>query len=191
MAAPDVVDGSESLHEDSNGMSTPAMHGSTAQRHARGRPRASRDGTVASVLQLIDQQRWPLHLADLCRVAGVSERTMRTIIKEQFELGPSRYLRLRRLQMLHDALAHADRHGATVAEVSARFGYAHGGRMASEYHQLFGEYPSQTLGRDFPASDLGVDGTATAPADGVGDEFDGADAGSPLRHGAWRPAGGH
>lgn len=122
---------------------------------ARGRPRASRTDTVARVLELIDLQHWPLHLSDLCRAAGVSERTMRTIINEQFDVGPSQYLRLRRLQMLHDALAHADPHGATVATVSSRFGYAHGGRMASEYLELFGEYPSQTLGRAFVAQALG------------------------------------
>lgn len=160
-------------------MSAPAMHDSTVRRHVRGRPRTSRDDTVARVLQLIDQQQWPLHLADLCRAAGVSERTMRTIIKEQFEVGPSRYLRMRRLQMLHDALANADPHGATVAAVSARFGYAHGGRMASEYHLLFGEYPSQTLGREFLAVDPRSDDAGSDSPD------------SALRHSAWQPPVGH
>lgn len=127
-------------------MRTPTIDASPREQAARGRPRASRVDTVARVLELIDQQHWPLRLADLCRVTGISERTLRTIIKEQFDLGPSRYLRLRRLQMLHDALAHASPYDATVAAISARFGYAHGGRMASEYHELFGEYPSQTLG---------------------------------------------
>ncbi len=127
-------------------MRTPTIEASPREHAARGRPRASRVDTVSRVLELIDQQHWPLRLADLCRVTGISERTLRTIIKEQFDLGPSRYLRLRRLQMLHDALANASPYDTTVAAISARFGYAHGGRMASEYHELFGEYPSQTLG---------------------------------------------
>ncbi len=130
-------------------MRTPTIDASPRQHAARGRPRTSRVDTVSRVLELIDQQHWPLRLADLCRVTGISERTLRTIIKEQFDLGPSRYLRLRRLQMLHDALAHASPYDTTVAAISARFGYAHGGRMASEYHELFGEYPSQTLGHPF------------------------------------------
>lgn len=135
-------------------MRTPQVQPSSAgPRAARGRPRASRSETVCRVQELIGQQQWPLHMADLCRAAGVSERTMRTIIKEQFDLGPSRYLRLRRLQMLHDALAQASPYSTTVAAVSARFGYAHGGRMASEYHDLFGEYPSQTLGNPFAQAD--------------------------------------
>ncbi len=130
-------------------MRTPTIEASPRGHVARGRPRASRVDTVSRVLELIDQQQWPLRLADLCRVTGISERTLRTIIKEQFDLGPSRYLRLRRLQMLHDALEHASPYDTTVAAISARFGYAHGGRMASEYHELFGEYPSQTLGHQF------------------------------------------
>ncbi|HEY5849255.1 MAG TPA: helix-turn-helix domain-containing protein [Lysobacter sp.] len=101
-------------------------------------------------------------MVDLCQAAGVSERTLRTIIHEQFDLGPSRYLRLRRLQMLHAALSHADPGGNTVASVAARFGYAHGGRMASEYQTLFGEYPSQTLGREFAGP--GMPGERSADA---------------------------
>ncbi|MFC3814847.1 helix-turn-helix domain-containing protein [Lysobacter sp. GCM10012299] len=138
-------------------MRTPLEHASPSVHPARGRPRASRNDVVARVLLVIDQQQWPLRLADLCRVTGISERTLRTIIKEQFDLGPSRYLRLRRLQMLHDALAQASPYGTTVAAVAARFGYTHGGRMASEYHDLFGEYPSQTLGSPFAEGDVAGD----------------------------------
>ena len=130
-------------------MRTPTIEASPREHAVRGRPRTSRVATVSRVLELIDQQHWPLRLADLCRVTGISERTLRTIIKEQFDLGPSRYLRLRRLQMLHDALQRASPYDTTVAAISARLGYAHGGRMASEYHELFGEYPSQTLGHPF------------------------------------------
>lgn len=139
-------------------MGTPQVQPTPTRHVARGRPRASRSDTVSRVLELISQQQWPLHLADLCKAAGVSERTMRTIIKEQFDLGPSRYLRMRRLQMLHDALALASPYGTTVAAVSARFGYTHGGRMASEYHDLFGEYPSQTLGNLFVEANAGEAG---------------------------------
>ncbi|HEY5802728.1 MAG TPA: helix-turn-helix domain-containing protein [Lysobacter sp.] len=134
----------------------------TREHLPRGRPRTSRTDTVSRVQELIEQQHWPLRLVDLCRAAGVSERTLRTIIREQFDLGPSRYLRLRRLQMLHGALSRADPGGSTVASVAARFGYSHGGRMASEYQALFGEYPSQTLGRAFTEADAQGEDSAAA-----------------------------
>jgi transcriptional regulator GlxA family with amidase domain len=117
-----------------------------------GRPRASREEVMARVLPLMDQPQGPVRLVDLCRAAGVSERTLRTIFKEQFGLGPNRYLRMRRLALLASALANADPHNDTVAAIAARFGYTHGGRMASEYRALFGEHPHATLGRHAKAA---------------------------------------
>ncbi|SER77841.1 Helix-turn-helix domain-containing protein [Azotobacter beijerinckii] len=60
-------------------------------------------------------------------------------------MGPSRYLRLRRLHLLRAALAVADHRHDTVMAIAMRFGYSDCGHMASEYYALFGEYPSATL----------------------------------------------
>jgi transcriptional regulator GlxA family with amidase domain len=84
-------------------------------------------------------------LAELCRATGVSERTLRTAFIATLGMAPARYLRLRRLHLLRAALAVADQHQASVAAIARRFGYTDCGRMAADYHALFGEYPSATL----------------------------------------------
>lgn len=84
-------------------------------------------------------------LAELCRTVGVSERTLRSAFVTTLGMAPARYLRLRRLHLLRAALAVADQHQTSVTEIARRFGYTDCGRMAADYHTLFGEYPSATL----------------------------------------------
>ena len=110
--------------------------------------RARRQASIARVkalLELGDER--PLRLTDLCREAGVSERTLRSIFQEMFGVGPHRYLHLRRLDRVRAALSMADPGSESVSRVAARFGFSDSGRMACDYHQLFGEYPSDTLKR--------------------------------------------
>ncbi|HSC83759.1 MAG TPA: helix-turn-helix domain-containing protein [Pseudomonas sp.] len=89
----------------------------------------------------------PPRLSELCRAVGVSERTLRTAFVATLGLAPARYLRLRHLHLLRAALAVADQRQTSVTEIAARFGYTDCGRMAADYHALFGEHPSATLAR--------------------------------------------
>ncbi|NQD92378.1 helix-turn-helix domain-containing protein [Pseudomonas sp. CrR25] len=107
---------------------------------------ATYENLLSQVLQLlpITTARTP-RLAELCRAAGVSERTLRTAFIATLGMAPARYLRLRRLHLLRAALAVADQSHTSVAVIAQRFGYTDCGRMAADYHALFGEYPSATL----------------------------------------------
>lgn len=97
-------------------------------------------------MDLLQQSGEPrIRLSQLCTEAGVSERTLRSIFKEVFGVGPNRYLLLRRLHLVRAALALSNPETASVSEIALRFGFTDSGRMASEYHRLFGEYPSMTL----------------------------------------------
>lgn len=122
----------------------------TPRRRAR---HAAYENLVSKVLELlpVGTARTP-RLAELCRLVGVSERTLRTAFVVTLGMAPARYLRLRRLHLLRAALAMADHHNASVATVAARFGYTDHGRMAARYHALFGEYPSATLERGIRGS---------------------------------------
>ncbi|PKH17700.1 hypothetical protein BI292_19075 [Pseudomonas sp. 43NM1] len=107
---------------------------------------AKRQASIARVVELLqgaDEQ--PIRLSDLCRQAGVSERTLRSIFKEAFGVGPNRYLHVRRLHLVRAALSIANPTTQTVSQIALRFGFSDSGRMAADYHQLFGEYPSKTL----------------------------------------------
>lgn len=110
--------------------------------------RARRQASIARVMTLLDHcDEQPLRLSELCREAGVSERTLRSIFQEMFGVGPHRYLHLCRLHRVRAALSTADPGRESVSRVAARLGFSDSGRMACDYHQLFGEYPSDTLKR--------------------------------------------
>jgi AraC-like DNA-binding protein len=116
------------------------------QRHRAGREPLSRAAVVSRVVALIDAKpHASFQLSDLCAVAGVSERTLRTIIREQFGIGPKKLLRTRKLHSIRMALRLADGRAETVSSVAARFGLSDAGRMAKDYYALFGEYPGTTL----------------------------------------------
>ena len=55
------------------------------------------------------------------------------------------YLRRLRLQRVHAELAANSPESVTVTMVAGRWGFVHLGRFASQYRQLFGETPSETL----------------------------------------------
>jgi transcriptional regulator GlxA family with amidase domain len=55
------------------------------------------------------------------------------------------YLRRLRLHHVHAELAAHSPDSVTVTMVAGRWGFVHLGRFASQYRQLFGETPSETL----------------------------------------------
>jgi AraC-like DNA-binding protein len=89
----------------------------------------------------------PLLIRDLCRLVGVSERTLRTLCHEQLGMSPQQFLALRRLHLARRALLRSDAHSATVTEIAVRCGFWELGRFAAVYKSLFGESPSATLRR--------------------------------------------
>jgi AraC family transcriptional regulator, ethanolamine operon transcriptional activator len=111
-----------------------------------GRPHLSRERVIARALELIrahDGQ--PLFTSDLCRAAGVSERTLRNTFNEYFGVGPIRLLKMRQLREIRAALLSADPAHETVASIAGRFGVWDFSLFARNYKRLFGESPSQTL----------------------------------------------
>jgi len=86
-----------------------------------------------------------LVVSDLATALGISERTLRTAFQDYFNVGPVRYLKLRTLHQIRSALKTSDTSRATVTEIAAQFSAWELGRMAQDYHFLFGELPSKTL----------------------------------------------
>ena len=87
----------------------------------------------------------PVTVADLSRIAGVSERTLRAAFQDIVGVSPKRYALMQRLQAAHQALQHADPNSTTVTDVAMNFGFFELGRFAGRYRHAFGEVPSQTL----------------------------------------------
>ncbi|HEY4370660.1 MAG TPA: helix-turn-helix domain-containing protein [Burkholderiales bacterium] len=88
-----------------------------------------------------------LHVADLCRAAAVSERTLRNAFNEAFGMGPIRYLRIRRLNQVRRLLLDPQAVITSVTEAATRFEFFDLGRFARDYRHLFGEKPSETWAR--------------------------------------------
>jgi AraC family ethanolamine operon transcriptional activator len=64
---------------------------------------------------------------------------------EYYGVPPHRYITLRRLHQVREALRQADPDETTVTKIAARFGFWQFGRFAGQYRRLFGELPSLTL----------------------------------------------
>src|SRR5688572_4096812 len=108
--------------------------------------RPSRRDLVGRVVAFLrDNIGEPVTVAQLSRVAGVSERTLRAAFHDVLGLSPKRYAIAQRLRAAHEALSAADPHKTTVTDVAMSFGFFELGRFAGRYRHAFGEVPSRTL----------------------------------------------
>lgn len=87
----------------------------------------------------------PHTVRDLCRVANVSERTLRYAFKERFGRSPKTYLTNLRLNGVHRDLRRADPASTTITDLATRWGFWHMGQFGADYRKLFGELPSKTM----------------------------------------------
>jgi AraC family ethanolamine operon transcriptional activator len=87
----------------------------------------------------------PVYTLDLCASTGVSERTLRTVFREYFGMGPMHYLKLHRLQQVRRALCSHSPVTPSVKSIALAHGFWELGRFAADYRRLFGESPSDTL----------------------------------------------
>jgi AraC-like DNA-binding protein len=87
----------------------------------------------------------PVSVAELSAEIGVPERTLRACCAEVLGMGPSRYLRLRRLNIVRTALQQSQPAPGSVRELAKRCGFSELGRFAAAYRETFGETPSATL----------------------------------------------
>ena len=88
-----------------------------------------------------------LYMSEVSAAIGVSGRMLRHCSKEHLGMGANQYLTLRRMNMVHRALARNVLSTFTVTEAAMSFGFWELGRFAVGYKALFGEMPSQTLRR--------------------------------------------
>jgi AraC family transcriptional regulator, ethanolamine operon transcriptional activator len=93
----------------------------------------------------------PVYTGDLCRAAGVSERTLRNVFYEHFGIAPHRYLMIARLNRVRAAIRDAGP-GDTITSICADAGIWDFGRFAHQYRELFGVLPSEHLAVNRPVS---------------------------------------
>jgi AraC-like DNA-binding protein len=84
-------------------------------------------------------------LADIAEAIHVTPRAVQYMFRRHLETTPLQYLRRLRLHYAHQDLIAADRMHATVTDIAARWGFAHTGRFAVLYRQVYGRSPHTTL----------------------------------------------
>jgi AraC-like DNA-binding protein len=87
----------------------------------------------------------PLYISDVCRILRVPKRTLQYSCNEQLGMSPKKYLTLRRLHLVHQALQRGSEGGHSVSDIAMRFGFWELGRFAIVYRTIYGETPSATL----------------------------------------------
>lgn len=85
-------------------------------------------------------------VADLCRVFGVSRRSLQYAFEEVVGMSPVAYLRAQRLNGVRRAIKTADAN-TPVMEIAVQWGFWHPSYFTASYKKLFGELPSATLQR--------------------------------------------
>jgi AraC-like DNA-binding protein len=73
--------------------------------------------------------------------------TLRASCEEHLGMGPIRFLTLRRMHLVHQALLRADPSKSTVTGIVTDYGFWEPGRFSGTYRTFFGESPSATLRR--------------------------------------------
>ena len=84
-------------------------------------------------------------IAQLCRVAGVSERSLRNAFYDVRGMSPKRFAMRARLTQVRRALSDANGTRGAVTTIATDYGFFELGRFASTYKAVFGESPSATL----------------------------------------------
>lgn len=87
----------------------------------------------------------PWSTAELAQATGASARALQRAFERCGQPPPMMYLRRLRLHHVRAELAANSPDSLTVTTVAGRWGFVHLGRFASQYRQLFGETPSETL----------------------------------------------
>jgi transcriptional regulator GlxA family with amidase domain len=113
--------------------------------HERAGPKQHHMGIIARFEAILAKNtERQLQIPQVCTLIGVSERTLRTCCTEVLGMGPNRYIRLQRLNLVRGALRRVEA-PRPIGEIARRYGFSELGRFAKLYQTMFGEAPSTTL----------------------------------------------
>jgi AraC-like DNA-binding protein len=123
-----------------------ALADDSLERRVGQRRRLDSRGLVSVCVEYADAIGRTPSIPELCLVAHVSERRLRSAFTDTVNLPPIRYFRYRLLNQARQRLLDSPQSGVTVSDVAADHGFEHFGRFANGYQKLFGELPSATVG---------------------------------------------
>jgi AraC-like DNA-binding protein len=89
----------------------------------------------------------PVYTEELCTALGVSATRLHQAFHMTLDMSPHRYLKLRRMSMVRATLLSRSGPWHSVKAAALSHGFWHLGQFAHDYRELYGERPSETLGR--------------------------------------------
>ena len=110
-----------------------------------GLTRARQDAVERAEAYLRAHIKNPTRVSSLCRIVGLSERSLRDAFYSVRGMSPTQWMLNERLQSVRRALTDGDSALITVTGVATNYGFFELGRFAATYKQAFGESPSETL----------------------------------------------
>ena len=109
------------------------------------RPPARIEIVKAAQHWLHEHSQQPITLAELCRQAHASRRSLIQGFRDHLGMGPMAYLKIHRLHSVRRLLLIADSEQLRIGSMAAEWGFLNGGHFARDYRLLFGELPRDTL----------------------------------------------
>jgi AraC-like DNA-binding protein len=132
------------VHAILSGLLVSADHDLRAQLEAPSR--SIGPSTVRRAHEYIEQHAHePLTVAQVAAWAGVSVRALQQGFQRSLGASPRQIIQHTRLERAHQDLVSSTTDEATVAGISAKWGFPHAGRFAAVYHARYNAYPSTTL----------------------------------------------
>jgi len=116
------------------------------------RPPARIEIVKAAQAWLHDHPQQPITLADLCRQAHASRRSLIQGFRDHLGMGPMAHVKLQRLHSVRRLLLGADHDQVRIGSIAAEWGFLNAGHFARDYRLLFGEMPRDTLRQRTPSS---------------------------------------
>ena len=116
------------------------------------RPPARIEIVKAAQRWLDDHPQQPITLADLCRQAHASRRSLIQGFRDHLGMGPMAYVKVQRLHGVRRLLLGADPDQVRIGSIAAAWGFLNAGHFARDYRLLFGEMPRDTLRHRTPPS---------------------------------------
>jgi AraC family ethanolamine operon transcriptional activator len=122
------------------------------QIHDRSTLSKRRCATIDAADFMLDNLGNDLSLADLCKAAHATERTLRNGFQEMFGLSPKRWLKCERLSAARKDLKAADPKINQVREVAVKYGFTQFAHFATDYRKQFGESPTPFWRMEYTAA---------------------------------------
>lgn len=85
-------------------------------------------------------------IAQIAEASGTTTRSLQLYFQSEFELSPMRYLKRQRLLFARRLILTPDP-DRMLGDILYKAGFSHFGRFSSDYRNLFGEAPSETMAR--------------------------------------------